>query len=204
MDREVFAIEKELEIKSVKTVFEGFEIRSPEIEAMLNGKTIRPEGSTLTIDTTKNQFLDKFQKVDDQKNSETLPVSNNKLDIPKPNSNFIETSKGFPNLRNKQNQVSDFSHDIDLLGASTKGTGPGVKNEKVIESDWTEVEMKGTSFVGNNLSEIKPQEFKVPKSKVLNLKTKNEKTNNEENAKKTSYFGGQMGTKKNPYEDSFI
>ena len=204
MEREVFAIEKELEIKSVKTVFEGFEIRSPEIEALVNGKTTRSEASTPTIDTTKNQFLDKFQKVEDHKNTEILPASNNKLDIPKPNSNIIETSKAFPNLRNKPNQVSDFSHDIDLLGASTKEIGPGITNEKVIESDWTEVEMKGTSFGGNNLSEIKSQEFKVPKSKVLNLKTKNEKNNNEENVKKTSYFGGKMGTNKNPYEDSFI
>lgn len=187
-DREVFEIEKDLEIRSIRLVFESYEIKTPEIESMLNGKVLKKE-VFVSDEISKNKFLDKFNKSEDMTFSKGVV-----------NQNFSQFESNQPvygqemNSSRMNNEVVNENplsvHDVDFF-IDNKQTN------KVENGDGNNF----PSFVNKNIDEIPEKEIKIPKTKFLSL-NKNEKGSmNEDNAKKSSYFSSQYSSKK---EESFI
>lgn len=203
----------------MRSVFEGYEIRTPEIEALMGGKVakVEPKGVDGGGEAARSQFLDKFGKTDAF--GFALGENRKEPEAPKPAVVIEKPPSSFPSFKQKaqggathktpveqapapapvQTSYQAYSMDVDLLGG---GSMP-IQDKPQQTRPEIDLPVKEASFAPQNLTNIPTEEFKAPKSKVLSLKSRIDKpTGGEDQSKKTNYFGAQA-TKKSANTKDF-
>lgn len=181
--REPYQPERDLEAKSVRSLFEAHEMKTPEVDALVRGKPAKPES------TPNDQFLSQFPKSDpfavsfaEQPKAPKTPLQ---IDKPPASSSFPTFKRGPGGLATTPKQP-DYAADFDLLAANQSQP-----------KDSSELSLAATSFLPQTAP---PDDLKAPKSKVLSLKSRIDRPAAEEQSKKASYFGPQS-VKKPPYSN---